>query len=417
MAVTPRPERLAPDAFRLPVERIRSGYYSDAYFNYTKELLEEEGRDPHVVMQVFQRKDSILGGIDEALAVLEQCSGRRRADGSWEPGWDRLDVRALREGDAIAPWETVLTIAGPYALFAHLETVYLGTLARRTLIMRNVAEVVEAARGKPILFFPARHDHWLVQTGDGWAAHVAGAIGVSTDAQASWWGGRGVGTVPHGLIAAYGGDTVAAATAFAHRYAGVMNVTVLVDFANDSVRTALEVAEALGPALWGVRLDTSDRLADAALARAARRGRPEGRRARARAARPLRARRARLPRRAHRRLGRVRRGPHPRVRGRGRARRLLRRRLLPDPRRERLHRRRRDGRRQAVREGRPGAQPESAAGARRAENQAIAAPAARSSSSARSPSPACTSTGRTAVESTVTWKPWRSASSAVFFTQ
>ena len=37
----------------------------------------------------------------------------------------------------------------------------------------------------------------------------AGAIGVSTDAQASWWGGRGVGTVPHGLIAAYGGDTVA----------------------------------------------------------------------------------------------------------------------------------------------------------------------------------------------------------------
>jgi nicotinate phosphoribosyltransferase len=267
MAVTPRAERLAPDAFRLPVERIRSGYYSDAYFNYTKELLEHEGRDPHVLMQVFQRKDSILGGVDEALAVLEQCSGRRRPDGSWEPGWDRLDVRALREGDAIE---------GSYALFAHLETVYLGTMARRTLIMRNVAEVVAAAHGKPILFFPARHDHWLVQTGDGWAAHVAGAIGVSTDAQASWWGGRGVGTVPHGLIAAYGGDTVAAARAFAHRYADEMNVTVLVDFANDSVRTALEVAEALGPALWGVRLDTSDRLADAALARLHGEAAPKG---------------------------------------------------------------------------------------------------------------------------------------------
>ena len=156
-------------------------------------------------------------------------------------------MRALREGDAIAPWETVMTIEGPYALFAHLETVYLGCLARRTLVMRNVAEVVEAAHGKPILFFPARHDHWLVQTGDGWAAHVAGAIGVSTDAQASWWGGRGVGTVPHGLIAAYGGDTVAAAQAFAGRYADEMNITVLVDFENDSVRTALEVAAALGP--------------------------------------------------------------------------------------------------------------------------------------------------------------------------
>jgi nicotinate phosphoribosyltransferase len=267
MAVTPRAERLAPEVFRLPVERIRDGYYSDAYFNYTKELLEHEGRNPHVTMQVFQRKESILGGIDEAIAVLKQCSGRRLPDGAWEGGWDALEVRALREGDAISPWETVMTIEGPYAPFAHLETVYLGPLARRTLIMRNVAEVVQAAGGKPILFFPARHDHWLVQTGDGWAAHVAGAIGVSTDAQASWWGGRGVGTVPHGLIAAYDGDTVAAAGAFADRYADEMNVTVLVDFENDSVRTALEVAAALGPKLWGVRLDTSDRLADESLVR------------------------------------------------------------------------------------------------------------------------------------------------------
>ena len=122
-----------------------------------------------------------------------------------------LEVQALYEGDEIEPWETVMTIEGDYSLIAHLETVYLGCLARRTLVMRNVREVAEAARGKQILFFPARHDHWLVQTGDGWAAHVAGAIGVSTDAQASWWGGRGIGTVPHGLIAAYAGDTVAAA--------------------------------------------------------------------------------------------------------------------------------------------------------------------------------------------------------------
>ena len=138
-------------------------------------------------------------------------------------------------------------------------------MARRTLVMRNVAAVVRAAAGKPILFFPARHDHWLVQTGDGWAAHVAGAIGVSTDAQASWWGGRGLGTVPHGLIAAYDGDTVAAARAFADRYHHDTNITVLVDFDNDSVGTALAVAEELGDRLWGVRLDTSERLVDRAL--------------------------------------------------------------------------------------------------------------------------------------------------------
>jgi nicotinate phosphoribosyltransferase len=260
-------ERLSPAVFRLPLDKIRSGYYSDAYFNYTKELLENDGRHPHVVMQVFQRKDSILGGIDEAIAVLKQCSGYRGADGKWVNGFKDLEVQALHEGDTIEPWETVMTIEGDYALFAHLETVYLGCMARRTLIMRNVHEVVEAANGKPILYFPARHDHWLVQTGDGWAAHVAGAIGVSTDAQASWWGGRGIGTVPHALIAAYGGDTALAARKFADQYASDMNVTVLVDFANDSVKTALAVAEALGDDLWGVRLDTSERLVDEGLRR------------------------------------------------------------------------------------------------------------------------------------------------------
>jgi nicotinate phosphoribosyltransferase len=260
-------QRLSPGVFRLPVEKIRDGYYSDAYFNHTKSLLEDDDHHPRVVMQVFQRKQSVLGGIDEAIAVLKQCSGHRGPDGRWVNAFKELEVCALYEGDEISPWETVMTIEGDYSLFAHLETVYLGCLARRTLIMRNVHEVVEAANGKPILYFPARHDHWLVQTGDGWAAHVAGAIGVSTDAQASWWGGRGVGTVPHGLIAAYGGDTARAAAKFADRFAHEMNVTVLVDFVNDSVKTAIEAADALGGDLWGVRLDTSDRLADYALQR------------------------------------------------------------------------------------------------------------------------------------------------------
>lgn len=265
MAPAPRTERLPAETFDLPVERIRDGYYSDAYFVHTKTLLEADDHHPRVLVQVFQRRDSILGGIDEAIAVLRECSGGRAPDGRWVPGWDDLVVHALHEGDAVAPWETVMTIEGDYALFAHLETVYLGSLARRTLIMRNVAEVVDAANGKPIFYFPARHDHWRVQTGDGWSAHVAGAIGVSTDAQASWWGGRGIGTVPHGLIAAYGGDTVRAARRFADRFAGEMNVTVLVDFQNDSVATSLAVADALGDDLWGVRLDTSDRIVDRAL--------------------------------------------------------------------------------------------------------------------------------------------------------
>ena len=256
MAVTEqRRKRLPPEIFDLPVEKMREGYYTDVYFNHARETLLRDGRHPRVVMQVFQKQQAVLGGMDEAIAIVKLCSD----------DWEELTVHALYDGDEVAPWETVMTIEGDYTLFAHLETCYLGVLARRTLISTNVRQVVEAARGKPILFFPARHDHHRVQTGDGYAAHVAGAIGVSTDAQASWWGGTGIGTVPHALIAAYGGNTVLAATKFAESASDDVNVVVLVDFENDSVKTSLEVARAMGDRLWGVRLDTSRTLVDRSL--------------------------------------------------------------------------------------------------------------------------------------------------------
>ncbi|MGI8973091.1 MAG: quinolinate phosphoribosyl transferase [Gaiella sp.] len=263
MSVAParsRGARLPPEIFELPVEKMRDGYYTDAYFNHTRAALLADGRRPRVLTQIFQRERAMLGGVDEALAILELCSHDR----------DELIVYALYDGDRVEPWETVLTIEGDYTAFAHLETVVLGTLARRTLIATNTARVLEAANGKPIIFMPARHDHHRVQTGDGYAAYIAGKvlgveIGVTSDAQASWWGGRGVGTVPHALIAAYGGNTVLAATKFADWATEDFHITVLVDFENDSVRTALEVARALGPRLWGVRLDTSGQLVDRSL--------------------------------------------------------------------------------------------------------------------------------------------------------
>ena len=253
-------ERLPPEVFDLPVEKMREGYYADAYFNHARATLLADGRHPRVVMQLFQKKDAYLGGMDEAIAILKLCS----------LDWDALTVHALYDGDRVEPWETVMTIEGDYTLFARLETAYLGVLARRTLITTNVVRVLEAANGKPIIFMPARHDHHRVQTGDGYAAYVAGKvvgapIGVTTDEQASWWGGRGIGTVPHSLIASYGGNTVLAATKFAEWASDDVNITVLVDFENNSVQTALDVARALGPRLWGVRLDTSEMLVDRSL--------------------------------------------------------------------------------------------------------------------------------------------------------
>jgi nicotinate phosphoribosyltransferase len=254
-----RPDRrLDPATFQLPVERMREGYYSDKYFTQARDVLLANGHDPGVTIQVFQKKSAWLGGIDEAIAVLKLCLTSGHA-------WTDLDVQALRDGDPLNPWEPVLEITGPYAAFAHLETLYLGVLGRRTMVATNTRRVVEAAWPKPVMFFPARHDHWLVQTGDGYAAHIAGAIGVSTDAQASWWGSRGIGTVPHALIACYGGDTVAATLAVARHVADDVRVISLVDFDNDSVGTTLGVARALGARLWGVRLDTSETMVDRSL--------------------------------------------------------------------------------------------------------------------------------------------------------
>jgi len=258
--------RLDPAVFHLPVERMRAGYYSDKYFVRTREVLLADGHRPHVTMQVFGKTHAFLGGLDEAIAILKLCAVE----------WSELSVKALYDGDEVAPWETVLEIEGPYDAFAHLETLMLGVVARRTRVGTQTHRVVEAARPKEVMFFPARHDHWLVQTGDGYAAHVAGAIGVSTDAQASWWGSEGVGTVPHGLIAAYHGDTVLATRKFADHMGPNVRLVTLVDFDNDCVGASLAVARALGARLYGVRLDTSETMVDKSVIPQMGSGKPTG---------------------------------------------------------------------------------------------------------------------------------------------
>ena len=258
--------RLDPAIFNLPVDKMRAGYYSDKYFVRAREILVADGHRPRVTMQVFGKAHAFLGGVDEAIAILKLCAME----------WKDLSVHALHDGDEVVPWETVMLIEGPYDVFAHLETLYLGVLSRRTRVGTNTRRVVEAAAPKQVMFFPARHDHWLVQTGDGYAAHIAGAIGVSTDAQASWWGSEGVGTVPHALIAAYGGDTVLATRKFSEHIDPAIQVMTLIDYDNDCVRTALEVADALGPRLYAVRVDTSEMLVDRSLWDAMGRFRPTG---------------------------------------------------------------------------------------------------------------------------------------------
>lgn len=248
----PRRQRLDPERFELPVDDIRAGRYSDKYFVRTRDVLRADGHRPNVLMQVFCKTAGVLCGMDEAVALLKLASD----------DWSALAVRALHDGDPIEPFETVMTIEGPYDTFAHLETLYLGVLARQTRVATHTHDAVRAARPKDVLFFAGRHDHWSVQARDGYAAHVAGAAGAATDMQTDYWGGSGFGTLPHAAIAAYGGDTVLAATKFAEHLPESVDLVVLVDFENDSVGTSVAVARALGERLYGVRLDTSGTLVD-----------------------------------------------------------------------------------------------------------------------------------------------------------
>ena len=247
-----RRKRIDPAHFELPVERIKAGFYTDVYLNRAREALHAGKRSAKVAWQVSAKRDGWIGGIDEAVALLKLCSD----------DFASLEVHALYEGDFAEAWDTVLLVEGEYGGFAHLETLILGTLARRTRVCTNIRHMVDAARPKPLFYFGARGDHALLQPGDGYSANAGGAANVSTDAQGAFSGKKGVGTIPHSLIAAYNGDTVAAAKAMAAILPEEVPLVVLVDYENDSVRTSVAVARALEDRLWGVRLDTSENMVD-----------------------------------------------------------------------------------------------------------------------------------------------------------
>jgi nicotinate phosphoribosyltransferase len=220
-----------------------------------REILLADDRNPQVKAQIFCRRNVVLAGVDEAIAMLQLASHDAAS----------LRIHALSDGDQAAPWETVLLIEGPLLAFGHLETTILGSLARSTRIATQARQAVDAAGGKDVLFFGARHDHYVNQQADGLAAHIGGVAGVSTDAQALHWQGQGMGTIPHALIAAYAGDTVAATRSFARVVDPALPVVALVDFDNDSAATSIAVAHELGERLHAVRLDTSASLLDRGL--------------------------------------------------------------------------------------------------------------------------------------------------------
>ena len=313
--------RLTNEIFKLDIERMRRGWYSDKYFVNISRMLaalaaegyvfggdharpEAAGRaasiptgDLRVEMQWFTRRagTTIVVGIDKALAMLRHAAGTWQGE-RFDETWNELEVWAVQDGAAVhgegdpSLVTPVLRVRGRYRDFAMLETPTLGVLSRGSRVATNVYNTLIAAGGKPVLFFPARFDIHEAQAADGYAYNIAvqrfnldhsqrlGAF-ISTDAQGDWWGGSGGGTVAHAAIACFLGDTAEAMAAFAATLPPDIPRIALVDFNNDSVRDSLltaehmfrlyrqrleagEEAESRRYVLYGVRLDTSGTMRD-----------------------------------------------------------------------------------------------------------------------------------------------------------
>ncbi len=230
-----------------PSREILSGDSADVYFARAERILEREGLDPVVTMEVFTRQDAVLCGIDEVKNLLAHALEHASPE--------EAVVEALDDGDAIGPKEVVLRIAARYRAFGLYETAVLGMLAQSTGWATAARECVDAAAPLPVVSFGARHVHPDVTDVLDYAAIVGGCVGASTPAGARLAGLSPTGTMPHSLVLIFG-DTVAAAEAFDRDMEPDVPRLVLVDTFKDEAEEALRVAEALGDRLYGIRLDT-----------------------------------------------------------------------------------------------------------------------------------------------------------------
>lgn len=247
-------DRLTNKTFKFD-ERVGEGWFSAVYFLKTKEIVEKKLPNNTVTMQFFQRKKAVLCGSDEIIALIQ----------TFATNPEKLVIHSLKDGDKIKPFETVLTITGPYQDFGFLEGIIDGILARRTSVATNVYNVAKAARvsgvQKPVIFMGDRDDHFTQQAGDGYAAFIGGSTAQATHAMNEWWGKEGIGTMPHALIQMFKGDVVEASKAYQEMFPDD-ELMALVDYNNDVITDSLKVAHEFGEKLKAVRIDTSGTMVD-----------------------------------------------------------------------------------------------------------------------------------------------------------
>ncbi len=236
-------ERNAKERGFAPSDAVLAGRTADVYFLHARDILDAEGLNPNVVMEVFANRAGVLCGMREVVSLLSAVLPK--------DGW----ADAMQEGASIEKGDVVLRIGGPYRAFGIYETAILGTLAHETGWATAARQCVEAAEGVPVFHFGARHVHPDAAARLEYAAMIGGCTGCSTTDGATLSGIEPSGTMPHALILCIG-DTVRATQAFDRTVASDVRRIALVDTFTDEAEESLRVARALGNRLWGVRLDT-----------------------------------------------------------------------------------------------------------------------------------------------------------------
>ncbi len=246
-----RIKRLTNKTFQFD-KRFKEGYYSANYFLKTRKIVEENIPNQECTMQFFQREDDVmLCGIDEVIALVKTFANNP----------NDLKILALNDGDMINANEPVLKITGRYEDFGFLESAIDGILARRTSVATNAYRVLKVTNGKKVLNMADRQDDPYNQSGDGYAAYIAGMRLFSTDACGKWTGLTGKGTMPHALIQLCDGDIIKASECYLKTYPNDQ-ITALIDYNNDVVNDTLKLARHLKNKLGCVRVDTSKSLID-----------------------------------------------------------------------------------------------------------------------------------------------------------
>ncbi|MDZ7267080.1 MAG: nicotinate phosphoribosyltransferase [candidate division KSB1 bacterium] len=227
-------------------EDILSGQVTDVYFQRTRQMLTELGRDAHVavefILKKFPRPNNwgIFAGLEEAMTILRRLP---------------VSVDGLPEGSLFFEDEPVLTIEGRYLDFGPFETALLGLLSQATGVATRAARCKKAAAGRPVISFGARRMHPAIAPMIERNAFIGGCDGVASVAAANLLNIKPSGTIPHAFILLVG-DTVAAAQAFDRYIEPDVPRAILIDTFNDEKFEALRVAEALGDRLTYIRLDT-----------------------------------------------------------------------------------------------------------------------------------------------------------------